>query len=100
VELHCLRGEILGELADQSETEAGAERARQAEASLSRAFDLACERWQGAYLDRLLHALARFPGDRSREIQRARSLRDQVPHLVQKARDRVAEELAQRARAT
>jgi serine/threonine protein kinase/tetratricopeptide (TPR) repeat protein len=97
VELYCLQGEILGELASQadpSEEGTGAERGRQAEASLSRAFDLACERWQGAYLDRVLRGLSRFPGDRSQEIQRAQRLREKVPHLVKQARDRVAEELA------
>jgi serine/threonine protein kinase/tetratricopeptide (TPR) repeat protein len=97
VELYCLQGEILGDLArqaDQSGTGTGRERGQQAEASFSRAFDLACERWQVAYLDRVIRGLSRFPGDRSREIQRARSLREEVPHLVQQARDRVAEELA------
>jgi hypothetical protein len=98
VELYCLQGEVLTELAsqaDQAETgAAGAERRRQAEAALSRAFGLACERWQVAYLDRVLRGLSRFPGDRSREIQRAQSLREEVPRLVKTARDRVAEELA------
>lgn len=84
VELCCLQGEILDELAS----------GHQAEASLSRAFDLACERWQVAYLDRVLGALSRLPGDRSREIQRARSLRDEIPRLVKTAQDRVAEEIS------
>lgn len=97
VELYCLQGEILDELASQAdspEAGAGAERRRQAEASLARAFDLASQRWQVAYLDRVIRGLSRFPGDRSREIQQAQRLREEVPHLVKTARDRVAEEMA------
>jgi serine/threonine protein kinase len=118
VELCCLRGEILGELACQAgaglggelrreapaalrreaqaalRREAQAALRREAEAALSRAFDLACERWQVAYLDRALCGLARFPGDRSREIGRAERLRAEVPHLLERVRDRVATEMA------
>jgi len=97
VELYCLQGEILDQLASQadpSEAEVVAERGPQAEASLSRAFDLACERWQVAYLDRLIRGLSRFPKDRSREIQRAQSLREEIPHLLKRVRDRVEEEVA------
>jgi len=87
VELYCLQGEILDELASRADPS-------EAEASLSRAFDLACERWQVAYLDRVIRGLSRFPGDRIREVQRAQSLREEVPRLVKTARDRVEEEMA------
>src|SRR6185436_11054670 len=92
VELYCLQGEILGELARQAGTGNGTERGQQAEAALSRSFDLACERWQVAYLDRLIRGLSGFAKDRSREIQQARSLREKVPDLVNRVRDRVEEE--------
>jgi len=102
VELCCLRGEIIDELAgplgsgpgSASGSASSAEKRRQAEASLSRAFDLACERWQVAYLDRAIRGLSRFPGDRSRERERAESLRKDIPHLVKRVGDQVAAEMA------
>jgi hypothetical protein len=98
VELCCLRGEILDELAGQvgagPGAESSAEKRRQAEASLARAFNLACERWQVAYLDRAIRGLSRFPGDRSRERERAESLREETPHLVKRVGAGVAEEMA------